>query len=109
MNSLTLQLGMIALVLMLAVLLALPADAQGLTLGSLEPDAALLAHTGAGETIDGASWSVVSVEGYRGWLDVIDPRDNWGVGISADLSPGGAVCIGGGYREGFLVYYGLHF
>lgn len=106
MNNLLLQLGMVVAILLCACWIA---DAQGLTLGSLEPDAALLAHTGAGETIDGASWSVVSVEGYRGWLDVIDPRDNWGVGISADLSPGGAACIGGGYREGFVVYYGLHF
>lgn len=99
-----LQLGMIALVLA-ATLWA--ADAQALT--GLAPDAALLAHTGGGETIDGASWSVATVRGHRLWADLIDPRGTWGVGLSGDLAPGGAACLGAGYRDGLLVYYGLHF
>jgi hypothetical protein len=109
MNNLLLQLGMIVVVLALALLMAAPAPAQNLTLDALQPDAALLAQSGSGATVDGASWQVVSVEGCRGWLDIIDPRDNWGVGISADLSPGGAACVGGGWREGFVFYYGIHF
>lgn len=102
MNRLLIALALLALI-------AAPALAQDLTLDALQPDAALLAQSGSGATIDGASWHVVTVEGYRGWFDLIDPRDNWGVGISADLSPGGAACVGAGYREGPVFYYGLHF
>jgi hypothetical protein len=107
MNSLLLQLGIVVLVLTAALIIALPADAQ--TLDLLAPDAALVAQSGAGETIDGASWSVATVHGHRLWADLIDPRGTWGLGASADLSPGGAACVGGGWREGFVVYYGLHF
>lgn len=95
--------------LALALLAAAPAAAQGLTFGDLEPDAALLAQTGAGETIDGAAWSVATVYGHRAWVDLIDVREDWGIGASADLSPGGAACAGVGYRGGVIVYYGLHF
>ena len=93
----------------LAALALIAAPAAAFDWAALAPDTALLAHTGAGETIDGAAWQLGTVAGHRAWADLIDPRGDWGLGLSADLSPGGAACIGAGYRDGLLVYYGLHF
>ena len=97
------------LLIALAALALIAAPAGAFDWEALAPDAALVAHTGAGETVDGAAWQVGAVAGHRAWADLIDPRGTWGLGLSADLSPGGAACAGVGWRSGLLVYYGLHF
>ncbi len=96
-------------VIAVALVALIAAPAAALDWPDLTPDAGLLAHTGAGDTIDGAAWNVATVGGHRLWADLLDPRGTWGIGASADVTPGGAACFGGGYRDGWLIYYGVHF
>jgi hypothetical protein len=99
------------LLVLVVVLLLLPAapPAPAQDLATLEPDAALIAHglNGAG-SLTGAGWRVAEVYGHRLWVDVLEPTETWGLGVSADLSPGRAACLGCGYWRGWLGYVGVH-
>jgi len=102
------RLPLLPLLTVLPLLLAASA-APGQDLAALEPDAALIAHglNGAG-SLAGAGWRVAEVYGRRFWIDVLEPTETWGLGASADLSPGRAACLGCGYHRGWLGYVGVH-
>jgi len=105
--------------LALAALLAAPACAADSFLDALAPDALLLAKAVdgsiTGEIIKGASWEIARdplptiLAGRDLWSDLLSPTDVMGVGLSLDLVPDKAACIGGGYRDHALfAYIGAH-
>jgi len=98
----------VMLVGLFVVLLSVPAVGQDL--GSmLDPDAVVVAEPLDGQdSLSGASWEVASVYGHRLWVDLFRPLESWGGGMSADLAPGKAACVGGGYVDGWTVYVGAH-
>jgi hypothetical protein len=81
-------------------------------LSVVTPDAGLYAQTIGADSrgVEGVSFVLGQVAGHRGWLDVLKPLDRVGVGVSADLRPGGLLCLGGGYQAdtGWLGYVGVH-
>lgn len=102
------------LLVLVVVLLLLPAapPAPAQDLATLEPDAALWAQTidASSRGLEGLSWTVATVAGHRGWLDLLKPLDRLGIGLSADVRPGGPLCVGGGYQAdaGWVGYVGVH-
>lgn len=81
-------------------------------LSVVTPDAGLYAQTIGADSrgVEGVSFILGTVAEHRGWLDVLKPLDRVGVGLSADLRPGGPLCLGGGYQAdaGWIGYVGVH-
>jgi len=100
-----------SLLIALLLLAVAPTFAQD-WLTDAAPDAALWAQTIDADSrgLEGLSWTVATVAGHRGWLDVLKPLDRLGVGLSADVRPGGPLCVGGGYQAdaGWVGYVGVH-
>jgi len=91
----------------LLMLLAAPTVADDLA-AALDPDAALIAQQWGGDSLTAVSWHIATVARHRLWADLLQPMSRWGAGLSADLVPGRAVCVGGGYQQEWLVYVGAH-
>jgi len=93
--------------LLLLLLVARPVAPDDLA-AALDPDAALIAEQWGGGPLTGLSWHTATVERHRCWVDLLQPTGHWGLGASADVAPGKAACAGGGYAEGWVVYFGAH-
>jgi len=93
---------------------AAPCYPQNL-LGEFTPDAGLYAQSveAASRGLEGVSKNLGPVSWLgqrRGWFDLLAPVDRPGVGLSMDVTPGAALCIGGGYQPDCraLGYVGIH-
>lgn len=103
----------LTLLLLLATLLLIAAPAPAQTLA---PDAALIAYSPDGTVLDAASWELAAprvIEGRRVWADVfglarLGDLEDVGIGASIDVRPQEPLCIGGGYKQGWLGYVGWH-
>ena len=96
-----------------AILVLAPHNADAADYAWLEPDAigAVQVADGAipATTLECASWHVADALSRRVWFDLLDPLTAPGIGGSIDLTPGGAACVGGGYRGArFFGYVGIH-
>ncbi|MEA3403229.1 MAG: hypothetical protein U9R79_18445 [Armatimonadota bacterium] len=101
------------LVLLLALCTSVaPAAADGLLSWLEEPDAAAVVKpipSIGHETAEALSWQVAEVAKHRGWFDLCKPLGRVGLGLSVDVLPGQAPCVGTGYyNEAWVGYVGAH-
>jgi|LSQX01.1.fsa_nt_gb hypothetical protein len=103
----------LTLLLLLATLLLFAAPAPADEWWELDTGLVAQTLTGESRTVEAASWQVLQVREYRGWLDAfgieglatLDFSDA-GAGVSFD--GGSPVCIGAGYYRGWIIYAGVH-
>ena len=85
----------------------------------LVPDALVLIRPAdgsiEGDTLEGASWEIYKnpfpavLNGRDLWFDLVTPTNKMGFGLSLDIVPDTAACIGGAWRDDvFFGYIGAH-
>ena len=95
-----------------AIIVLSPQNADASEWDLLVPDAAglMMPMDGGIEAtqIECASWNVARLLERRCWLDLFEPVTNFGAGASIDIVPDKPACVGGGKRDVWFAYAGIH-